>query len=54
MQCLAELIESLVVHVQHAVHFADDVQEMRVGTLGEVEAFQVGVFLEKLVLLDVF
>ena len=49
----AELVEGLVVHVQHAMHLADDVEEVGVAALGEGELLQVGVFLQEVGLGDV-
>ena len=54
MEGLAELVEGLVVHVEHAMHLTDDVEEMRVAALGEVELLQVSVFLKEVGLGDMF
>ena len=54
MKGLAELVEGKVVHVQNAVHFAYDMQKMRVAALSEHELFQICEFLKKIRLGDVF
>ena len=54
MQGLAKLVEGLVVHMQHAMHLAEDMEEVGVAALGEVELLEVGKFLQEVSFGDVF